>query len=128
MQPNGLDGPTKPVMVKIGGADYGLTWSFLAEYTLSDMGLSLQDVISDMSTRSPSGVAKAVTLLCACLAQDFGLRGQVPPAPQMIASLIKDEEWKAALDGVMLAIKNRQPGQRSMSAAPAETPSIEVKN
>lgn len=88
---NGLDAPISTIKLRIGASEYEPRWSFLAEYLLSNRGLTLKDVLE--GSNGPRSSALMMELLSACVAHHFPanatpdaatLAGQVTPEQRLL--------------------------------------------
>lgn len=82
-----MDAPATDIRIKVGASEYEPRWSFLAEYILSSRNLSLQDVLTELNTKSKRSLAVGMELLAACLAHLYPA-GEAPKAAFWAAQLL----------------------------------------
>ncbi len=100
--------------ITINGETLEVRFSFLAEYALDQLGLSMQMVHQILRRTGPGKVGIFMKLFAACVVHNYVERGEVAPTPEQWALTVKTAaEFKAITDAVVAALVKAKP--------PAET-------
>lgn len=120
--------PIQPTLIKIGGIEYPLKWSLLAEYVLDGKGLDMNQCLQkfvDLGKGQTSGVLViALDLLAAMSAQYFVERGEKPlTAEQWALRLPDDQQERRKVFGAVgeALIKALPVPAKTAQAEPAKT-------
>jgi hypothetical protein len=118
---NGMDAPVSTIRIKVGAGEYEPRWSFLTEFLLSSRGLTLQEVLQEVSGRGKKAALYVMELLAASIAHHFPA-GAAPTA-EVLAREVGPAQFLGIWQGLLAAgraggvivnlPKNEQPASSS---------------
>jgi hypothetical protein len=115
-----MDAPKTNIKIQIGATEYEPRWSFLAEYLLSQRGLTLNDVLAEMNGSGKKAAAYAMELVAACIAHHFP-NGAAPDA-QTLAAQVGPAQFVPMWQGLLKAGEAAGAIKLTPKNAPAPDP------
>ena len=115
--------PAESPSITVRGRPYSLKFSLLAQFKLSEMGLSPMQSLVTISKLGPDAIALTIKLLVAFTAHNFVDSGQPVPSPEWWASVIPDEQWGEVCAAIAKALpKPAPPMAADLTAASSGPP------
>ena len=114
--------PAEAPSITVRGRTYSLKFSLLAQFKLSEMGLSPMQSLFAISKLGPDAIALTMKLLTAFTAHNFVDAGQPVPSPDWWASVIPEEQWGEVCAAIAKALPKPAPPMAADQTAASSGP------